>query len=302
MSTPSSWPLPPDSIRFVLPRQMVSRLQQHPLSEQLYPLGVGYYQLARGHEMAREQHDDYLLIYCLEGSGRLEYGAQKKRRIIRPGDLIVLPQHTPHHYWTDQKNPWSIYWVHFDGSLADAFLCQLETDLESPVLSLGIHSRLVADFEALLDARQARHHLASYLHSANQLRQLLTHIALLKPIARQQQEESLDLEKVHSLMQTRLHEQLDVETLANAVSLSKYHFIKKYKTLTGTTPINHFIQLKIERACHLLDVTNNGIKEVAWAVGYEDAYYFSRIFRKMMGISPSRYRAMRLGRSSYTGD
>jgi AraC-like DNA-binding protein len=81
--------------------------------------------------------------------------------------------------------------------------------------------------------------------------------------------------------------------------LSKYHFIKKYKALTGTTPINHFIQLKIERACHLLDVTNKGIKEIAWAVGYEDAYYFSRIFRKVMGISPSQYRAIRLGQSSY---
>lgn len=302
MSAPSSWPLPSDSIRFVLPRQMVARLREHPLSEQLYPLGIGYYQLARGHQMQREQHDDYLLIYCLEGTGRLEFGEDNKRRIIRPGDLIVLPRYIPHHYWTDQKDPWSIYWIHFDGSLADSFLEQLDVDITSPVLSLGIHSRLVTDFEALLDARQARHHLASYLHSANQLRQLLTHIALLRPIARQQQEESLDLEKVHSLMQTRLHEQLDVDTLASAVSLSKYHFIKKYKTLTGTTPISHFIQLKIERACHLLDVTNKGIKEIAWAVGYEDAYYFSRVFRKVMGISPSRYRAMRLGRSSYTGD
>lgn len=301
MSTPSSWPLPPESIRFVLPRQMVSRLAAHPLSEQLYPLGIGYYQLARGHEMRREQHDDFLLIYCLEGTGRVEYGHDNKRRIIRPGDLLVLPRGTPHHYWTDQRDPWSIYWIHFDGALSQAFIEQLALDPGSPLLPLGIHSRLVSDFEALLDARQARHHLASYLHSANQLRQLMTHIALLRPLARQQQEESLDLERIHSLMQARLHEQIDVETLAAAVSLSKYHFIKKYKALTGTTPINHFIQLKIERACHLLDVTNKGIKEIAWAVGYEDAYYFSRIFRKMMGMSPRQYREIRLGRSSYVG-
>lgn len=299
MSTPSSWPLPPESIRFVLPRHMVSKLASHPLGEQLYPLGIGYYQLARGHEMRREQHDDFLLIYCLEGSGRVEYGDEHKRRIIRAGDLLVLPRGAAHHYWTDQRDPWSIYWIHFDGLLSQAFIEQLALDPGSPLLSLGIHSRLVSDFEALLDTRQARHHLASYLHSANQLRQLMTHIALLRPLARLQQDESLDLEKIHSLMQARLHEQLDVETLASAVSLSKYHFIKKYKTLTGTTPINHFIQLKIERACHLLDVTNKGIKEIAWAVGYEDAYYFSRIFKKMMGISPSQYRAIRLGRSSY---
>lgn len=302
MSSPSSWPLPPESIRFVIPRKMLTRLAEHPLSEQLYPLGIGYYQLARGHEMRREQHDDFLLIYCLEGSGRVEFGPRGKRRIIRPGDLLVLPRGTPHHYWTDQKDPWSIYWIHFDGSLSQDFVDQLLIDPQMPLLSLGIHSRLVADFEALLDTRQARHRLDAYLHSANQLRQLMTHIALLRPLAQQQQDETLDLEKVHSLMQARLHEQLDVDTLAAAVSLSKFHFIKKYKALTGTTPINHFIQLKIERACHLLDVTNKGIKEIAWAVGYEDAYYFSRVFSKVMGISPSRYRAMRLGRSSYTAD
>lgn len=300
MSTPSSWPLPPESIRFVLPRQMVSKLATHPLSEQLYPLGIGYYQLARGHEMRRDQHDDFLLIYCLEGSGRVEYGHDNKRRIIRAGDLLVLPRGTPHHYRSNRHNPWSIYWVHFDGLLSADFVDQIMPDDGSPLLPLGIHSRLVSDFEALLDTRQARHHLASYLHSANLLRQLMTHIALLRPLARQQQEASLDLERIHSLMQARLHEQLDVETLAAAVSLSKYHFIKKYKALTGTTPINHFIQLKIERACHLLDVTNKGIKEIAWAVGYEDAYYFSRIFRKVMGISPSQYRAIRVGQLSYT--
>lgn len=299
MSTPSSWPLPPESIRFVLPRQMVHRLAAHPLSEQLYPLGMGYYQLARGHEMRREQHDDYLLVYCLEGRGRVQYGTDRKHHIIGAGDLLILPRGTPHHYLTDPHDPWSIYWIHFDGLLAGSFIDQLELDAGSAVLSLGIHSRLVSDFEALLETRQARHQLASYLHCANQLRQLMTHIALLRPLVRQQQEAALDLEKIHSLMQARLHEQLDVETLATAVSLSKYHFIKKYKALTGTTPINHFIHLKIERACHLLDVTNKSIKEIAWVVGYDDAYYFSRSFRKIMGISPSQYRAIRLGHLSY---
>lgn len=299
MSTPSSWPLPPESIRFVLPRQMVVSLASHPLSEQLYPLGIGYYKLARGHQMRRDNPDDWLLIYCLEGRGQVIHGDDPKPRQMGAGDLLLLPRGRAHRYWTDPQDPWSIYWIHFDGLLAGDFVDQLALDEESPLVALGIHSRLVADFEALLDTRQARHHLASWLHSANLLRQLMTHIALLRPLARQQQEATLDLERIHSLMQARLHEQLDVGTLAAAVSLSKYHFIKKYKALTGTTPINHFIHLKIERACHLLDVTDKSVKEIAWAVGHEDPYYFSRLFRKVMGISPSQYRAIRLGRFSY---
>lgn len=299
MSQPSSWPLSVDSIRFVVPRRIVRAMAEQPLSAQLYPLGIGYYQHARGHRMQRDQHDDYLLIYCLEGRGRLE--TDGKARNVGPGDLILLPRGRSHRYQTDAADPWSIYWVHFDGPLAGDFIAALDPDPQSPLIPLGLHSRLVADFEALLDVRQASHNLGAFVHCANQLRQLLTHIALLRPLARRQTEDSLDLERVHSLMQARLHEQLDVETLAAAVSLSKYHFIKKYKALTGTTPINHFIHLKIERACHLLDVTTKGINEIAWAVGYEDAYYFSRIFKKSMGISPTEYRRLRVGDLGYKG-
>jgi len=107
------------------------------------------------------------------------------------------------------------------------------------------------------------------------------------------QREAAELERVHSLMRSHLHEKLDLDTLAAAVNLSKFHFVKRYRELSGTTPINRFIQLKIERACHLLDTTDKEIKEVAYAVGYDDAYYFSRIFRKQLGISPSQYRASR---------
>ncbi|ANG62249.1 transcriptional regulator [Marinobacterium aestuarii] len=297
MSTPSNWPLTSDSIRFVIPRRIVASLASHPLSQQLYPLGIGYYQHARGHQMQRSTHDDNLLIYCLEGRGRLTL--KDRTRTVKPGDLLILPRGLSHSYETRNQNPWSILWVHFEGELAAEFIRQLELDDGSALLPLGIHSRLVADFEALLDARQASHSLASFIHCANQLRQLLTHIALLKPMAIRPASDNMDLEIIHSLMQARLHEQLDIDTLAAAVSLSKFHFIKKYKALTGTTPISHFIHLKIERACHLLDVTSKGVNEVAWALGYEDAYYFSRIFKKSMGMSPSQYRRIRFGDFSY---
>lgn len=297
MSQPSSWPLTADSIRFVMPRRIVAALASHPLSEQLYPLAIGYYQHARGHRMQRQQHDDYLLIYCLEGRGRI--WTDGKSHGIAPGDLVLLPPGRSHAYETDARTPWTIYWVHFDGPRASDFIGALTPDTQSPLIPLGLHARLTADFEALLDARQASHNLAAFIHCANQLRQLLTHIALLRPLAKRQAGDSLDLERIHSLMLARLHEQLDIDTLAAAVSLSKYHFIKKYKALTGTTPINHFIHLKIERACHLLDVTTKGIGEIAWAVGYDDAYYFSRIFKKSMGISPTQYRRIRLGEATY---
>ena len=298
MSQPSDWPLPPDSSRFVVPRKMVSLLSQHPLAKDLYPLGLGYYKQALNHTMSRNKHDDYLIIYCLDGEGKLT--VNKQIHIVKAGDIICLPKGVAHAYKASETTPWTIYWVHFSGDKSEDFIDYLAINSNNYVFPLGIHSRLTSDFESLLECRQYSYNINAFVHTASLLRQILTHIAQLQPLAKQQAAHNFDLERVHSLMQARVHEQLELEALAEAVSLSKFHFIKKYKELTGTTPINHFIHLKVERACHLLDVTTKSINEISFAVGYEDAYYFSRIFKKIMGISPSQYRRMRMGTFPYT--
>lgn len=297
MSTPSNWPLPPQSIRFVLPHKIIRKLTQNKLSRDLYPLGAGYYQQASGHRMERLEHDDNLLIYCLEGKGMVRIN--QKNIAVKTGDLVILPRGIAHQYASSPNYPWTIYWCHFEGDLADEFVQHLQVPKQKPIIPLGLHSSLVGEFDALLEARHSSYHLNAFINAANQLRQILTHIALLQPLVRSQDSDSFDLEKIHSLMQARIHEQLDIDTLANSVNLSKFHFIKRYKELTGTTPINHFIQLKIERACHLLDISSRTIAEVAFMVGYEDAYYFSRIFKKVMGISPTQYRKLQVGAWSY---
>lgn len=297
MSTPSNWPLPPQSIRFVIPHKIIEKLSHNRLSKDLYPLGAGYYKQAEGHRMERREHDDNLLIYCLDGKGKIR--VNQKNIAVNSGDLIVLPRGTAHQYASSLNYPWTIYWCHFEGELADHFIDHLQTPKQKPVVRLGLHSSLVSEFDALLEARHSSYHLNAFINAANQLRQILTHIALLQPLVRNQDADSFNLEKIHSLMQARIHEQLDIDTMAASVNLSKFHFIKKYKDATGTTPINHFIQLKIERACHLLDISTKTIAEVAFMVGYEDAYYFSRIFRKVMGISPTQYRKLQVGAWSY---
>lgn len=301
MSKPSDWPLAPDSNRFVIPQLMLKELANHPLSAGLYPLGIGYYRQASGHRMTREEHDDYLLIYCLEGGGRLTLENKKFR--IRAGDLIVMPKGVAHSYETLKTNPWTIYWVHFDGADAEHFIAHIQQNKnieKNPVIHLGMQAKLVSELGALMESRQSSYDLNVFITASNHLRQILTYIAQLRPLEKQRQSaDSFNLEAIHSLMQARLHQQLDLDTLAQQINLSKYHFVKRYKELTGTTPINHFIHLKIERACYLLDITPKNINEIAFALGYEDAYYFSRIFKKIMGVSPKQYRQMRDGSVPY---
>ncbi|RDE19457.1 AraC family transcriptional regulator [Motiliproteus coralliicola] len=292
MSKPSSWPLPPNSNRYVVPRSLAERLRQHPLSSDLYPLGIGHYVQALGHAMTREDHDDYLLIYCTEGRGALTVG--QHHGYLKAGQLVLLPRGLAHTYSADDADPWTIYWVHFEGESADAFFRNLPMDPDYPVIEVGQNAKLIADFENLLQVRRSGYQLRPFLHAANQLRQILSYLALLRSRSTAT-DSGFDLELIHSYMQSHIHEPLELETLANQVNLSKYHFAKKYKEATGTSAINHFINLKIEHACQLLDVGNQSISQISYALGYDDAYYFSRLFKKVMGISPSQYRGMRLG-------
>ncbi|MEH6814578.1 MAG: AraC family transcriptional regulator, partial [Motiliproteus sp.] len=234
--------------------------------------------------------------YCTAGMGHLSL-SQKRTLSIQAGDLLLLPRGMTHQYHADESNPWSIYWIHFEGPLGQSFADNIKLDPSLPVIAVGQQPKLVADFENLLQIRQTGYQLKPFIHAANQLRQILSFIALLRPQeqTRKSQSGQFDLQRIHSMMQERIHEQLDLETLAQSCNLSKYHFAKKYKELTGSSAINHFINLKIEHACQLLDVSQKSISQISYDVGYDDAYYFSRIFKKVMGLSPSEYRKMRLG-------
>ena len=92
-------------------------------------------------------------------------------------------------------------------------------------------------------------------------------------------------------MRANLDKSLSLEELAAECQLSKYHFSAKYKDATGYSPIKHFLHMKIEAACQLLDSTDLRISSVSAAVGYDDPLYFSRLFRKVTGTSPKDYRA-----------
>ena len=60
--------------------------------------------------------------------------------------------------------------------------------------------------------------------------------------------------------------------------------------------------MKMQRACYLLDSTQQSVKQLAAALGYDDAYYFSRLFKKVIGLSPAQYRQHSTGNVKPSGD
>lgn len=293
MPVSSGWPLQNGAIRFFVPHFVTHHLTQHPLTRELYLHGVGFYPTARHHTMTRSDHEDHLLLYCSGGKGEVQAWGQ--RFPVTKGDLILLPQGLPHHYAANDDDPWSMYWVHFTGAQASAFVDHLAFPPQTCVVPVGQHPKLIADFDALLRVRDTGYNMNVFIHASQVLKQSLTYMAMLTTSRVRQTGHFLDLEAIQTVMEENLHGELDLDTLADRARLSKYHFSKRYKALTGYSPIQHFIHLKIERACYLLDVSQQSIGEVATALGYDDAHYFSRLFRKVTGVSPRQYRQLERG-------
>ena len=91
-------------------------------------------------------------------------------------------------------------------------------------------------------------------------------------------------------MHDNLQRKLNVQDIAHYLHLSPSHFSSIFHKRTGFPPIDYFTRLKVQKACEYLDLHGMKINQICPLIGYEDPLYFSRVFTKIMGMSPSRFK------------
>ena len=293
MSDPSNWPLSESAIRVTVADELLSALKQHPLSHACFITAVGFYPRARLHEMQRKDHDDYILMYCAEGKGSLSYAMKSLQ--IRTGDVFILPPRQAHAYQADNEQPWTLYWCHFQGEEASAFFDYLYQDQDAELIFHLNDIDFLYWFKELIEAARDAMRVSNFIHASNLLRQILTRIERQHRLQQQtrqrpKHELSLSIPKVQAYMRAHLNSSLSLEQLAQLCCCSKFHFSRQYQQLTGKPPLKHFNELKMEHACFLLEQTSFSVSEIAEQLGYDDALYFSRVFRKVYRQAPSVYR------------
>ncbi|MBI9104215.1 MAG: AraC family transcriptional regulator [Spirochaetales bacterium] len=85
-------------------------------------------------------------------------------------------------------------------------------------------------------------------------------------------------------------EEINLKSLADENGLSYPHFIKTFGAVYGTSPLQYILKMRISRATELLETTDLNITEIGFECGFGDSNYFSRLFRKRMGVSPGKFR------------
>lgn len=100
------------------------------------------------------------------------------------------------------------------------------------------------------------------------------------------------VERSIAYMEQHFNQPLQVATLAALANVSSSHFFALFKRRMGCPPMDYFTRLRMSHACRLLDTTRASVKEVAAALGYDDPFYFSRVFKSLSAVAPLHYRSL----------
>lgn len=267
-------------------RKLVSNL----FFRNLFPDAIGYFPNAKHHNRSRKNGiNEYILLYCLAGEGWIKING--KTIPLTPNTGFIIPEHTGHKYGSSLKDAWSIYWVHFEGDYAETFYKRFSTSNDAAVKIAFDESRirLLNEIITLLESDFTDEKVE------------LAHFKLIAVLSSLSYSNTLNsaMEDAISLsiayMKAHLSEILTIELLANQACYSISRYSELFKQKTGYSPIQFFIRLKILKSCEYLYFTSLNIKEICKEVGFEDPYYFSRMFKKQIGVSPSEYRKTKKG-------
>lgn len=281
---------------YVLPDYWMKELEQEGLTSSLYITDIGYFPKAEYHFRERpEGSPGHIFIFCEAGEGWVELN-QGERMLLREGDMIVIPPDTSHRYGAMAENPWSIYWFHFKGEHAAGLVSMFGLSSAPLALSPSGTARFIEWFHPAYELLAERTYaLTTHVHVAQTARQLLSGIGINSNKSAQEKKRENYLEQAIQYMNQHMGDSIRLTELARHVGLSRQHLIHLFNLETGVPPIEYFLRLKIQRAGQLLDLTELSIKEISSAVGISDPYYFSRLFKKMSGFSPTRYRSIPKG-------
>lgn len=277
-----------NDIRLIIPIFLLKKLQIHPLTKGLYPISLGYTQPENSFQIRRDKSEQHFLFYCQSGHATLSY--KQRDKTIKRGDIVIISPRQHFHYQAHEESGHQAYWINFTGSLADDFAERLLMKMDDGVAHVSIFNNIIADFDSLLELGQRGYTATNVIHAVHVLQQALSFLALQLRLRDFKGNSNFDLNAVETLMRNNLHQDLNLDTLAHYSQLSKFHFAKKFKELTDTSPIQHFINMKIQQACVRLDNSRDPIKQISEELGYNDPYYFSRLFKKTVGMSPKQYR------------
>ncbi|WP_375444782.1 AraC family transcriptional regulator [uncultured Fibrella sp.] len=276
-----------------IPKETVDKCRTMPLISSLFITRMGFYPKALHHYYQRPAGiSQVILLYCTAGQGWLQM--PKGRIVVQAGEVIVIAPGIPHAYGADPADPWTIHWFHFSGTHChESVSAIIDSPNDTPqVVRVPYSDERVGLFDRMFDTFLKGYSTSNLLYANLALPFFLASFILPENFQKELATSipTTPTNKAILFMQKSLSEPVTLDNIAQAANLSMSFFCRKFKQDTGYAPIEYFNHLRIQKACQLLHFSNLRINEVASQIGIDDPFYFSRLFKKQMGLSPVEYR------------
>lgn len=234
---------------------------------------------------------DYQLLYIAAGQGHFFINGQE--RVVSAGNIIVYLPGQPQEYVYFKDDKTDVYWVHFTGSDVEKIIDYYNIRLSENIIYIGTSPDYQWLFGQIIQELQLCRPRFEELISL-----LLRNIFILisrNLIKANRADNSLEneVELAMHYFRENYRSEINVEDYALSRGMSASNFYRVFKQISGSTPLQYILKLRLSNAQNLLENSNLSIAEIASAVGYENPLYFSRLFNKHIGVSPSEYRKMR---------
>jgi AraC-like DNA-binding protein len=234
--------------------------------------------------------NEFQIVYITEGCGTF-WTASEAYPVV-PGTILLLFPGEFHRYHPDPNVGWVEWWVGFRGPHADRLRAEGIIGPERPLLDLGLNSGCLSLFDLIFEAvlRQAPAYQA---RAGAGILMLLAEIHAHLQRARLPDRSGLIVEAAKFAIEERIYGSMDMKWLSQKVGVSVSSLAATFKAYTGMTPYQYFLRMKINKAKELLNGGEGCIKQVAFELGFDDEFYFSRLFKRKTGVSPSCWSAVK---------
>ncbi len=247
---------------------------------------VGYEQCKPGHSWGPGIRDHYLLHHVRSGSGIYQVGEEVYH--VKAGDTFLARPGNTIFYEADQQDPWSYCWIGFHGSECADLLAQTDFSVSGHVIHTYFGSELSDILLNIYDMRGST--LADTLQMTGGLYQLMSClIRNSKNSARESFYKEVSIHQVAEYVSSHISLNFTIRDLAKHANMSQSGLYRAFMEQIGVSPMKYVEGQRMKRACALLRSTDMPVLGVACSVGFSNAQYFSRYFKKYMGISPSEY-------------
>jgi len=230
---------------------------------------------------------EFQIVYLTEGEG--VFSCDGNSYEVKPGCVMLILPGLKHMYRPLLETGWHEYWVGFKGIYFSRLLEEGRFSPDSVFFQTGLHNHILSFFNQIFD--EVRYQRPLY--------QLKTCASILSIIAEvltreRRKEQPNYYEKIVArakyLMESNVYSVINLPGISDQVGVSTSRLNEIFKTYTSMTPYQYFIQIKIHKAESLLEQEDIPVKEAAYRMGFEDQYYFSRLFKNKTGVSPSDWK------------